>query len=66
VSAEHGTVSLGKIAAGRALRVGTQIRIEVKVSGMIGAVKRVTVRAKRKPTVATRCLQPGAATESLC
>jgi hypothetical protein len=62
----HGTVSLDKIAAGRALRVGTKIRIEVKVSGMIGAVKRVTVRAKRKPTVATRCLQPGATTESLC
>jgi hypothetical protein len=47
-------------------KVGTRIRVEVRVSGTIGAVRTLSVRPKKRPTVATRCLKPGAATESLC
>ncbi len=33
---------------------------------MIAAVKTLTVRARKAPSVATRCLPPGATVESLC
>jgi hypothetical protein len=62
----YGTVALDRIGLTRAFKVGTRIRVEVRVSGMIGAVRTLTVRPKKRPTVATRCLRPGAATESLC
>ena len=62
----YGTVALDRIGLTRAFKVGTRIRVEVRVSGMIGAVRTLTVRPKQRPTVATRCLRPGAATESLC
>jgi hypothetical protein len=62
----YGTVALDRLDLTRAFKVGTRIRVEVRVSGMIGAVRTLTVRPKKRPTVATRCLRPGAATESLC
>jgi hypothetical protein len=65
-----GTVSLKPFFARRAargtLKVGTKIRVAVTVPNMIGAVKTLTVRARRAPSVATRCLAPGATTETLC
>ena len=65
-----GTVSLKPFFARRAkqgtLKVGTKIRVAVTAPNMIGAVKTLTVRARRAPTVATRCLPPGAAAETVC
>ncbi|MDA0179921.1 hypothetical protein OJ997_06410 [Solirubrobacter phytolaccae] len=66
----NGTVSLKALFAKRAkqgtLKAGTKIRVAVSAPNMIGAVKTLTVRPKRAPTVATRCLAPGATTETLC
>ncbi|MBE2320312.1 hypothetical protein DVA67_030375 [Solirubrobacter sp. CPCC 204708] len=65
-----GTVSLKAFFAKRAkqgtLKAGTKIRVVVSAPNMIGAVKTLTVRARKAPSVATRCLAPGATTESLC
>ena len=65
-----GTVSLKPFFAKRAkqgtLKVGTKIRVVVSAPNMIAAVKTLTVRARKAPTVATRCLAPGATIETLC
>ena len=65
-----GTVSLKPFFAKRAkqgtLKVGTKIRVVVSAPNMIAAVKTLTVRARKAPTVATRCLAPGATVETLC
>jgi hypothetical protein len=65
-----GTVSLKPFFAKRAkqgtLKVGTKIRVVVSAPNMIAAVKTLTVRARKAPSVATRCLPPGATVESLC
>lgn len=65
-----GTVSLRPFFAKRAkqgtLAVGTKIRVVVSAPNMIAAVKTLTVRARKAPTVATRCLPPGATAETLC
>lgn len=65
-----GTVSLKSFFAKRAkqgtLKAGTKIRVVVSAPNMIAAVKTLTVRPRKAPTVATRCLAPGAAAETLC
>ena len=65
-----GTVSLKPFFAKRAkqgtLRAGTKIRVVVSAPNMIAAVKTLTVRPRKAPTVATRCLAPGATAETLC
>jgi hypothetical protein len=38
----------------------------VSMSRTIASVQTLTVRKRHKPTVATRCLPPGATVESLC
>ena len=60
------TVSLERLIDRGALKVGTKVRVVVSMSHTIAAVQTLTVRAKRKPTVATRCLAPGATADSLC
>jgi hypothetical protein len=61
----RGTVSI-RAVAGKALRVGTRIRVEVTAPNMIGAVKTLTVRSRNDPSIATRCLPPGARRDSAC
>lgn len=65
-----GTVSLKAFFAKRAkqgtLKAGTKIRVVVSAPNAIAAVKTLTVRARRAPTVATRCLAPNATVETLC
>lgn len=67
---EAGTVSLKGLFVKRAtqwtLAQGTKVRVVISAPNSIAAVKTLTVRARRAPSVATRCLAPGAATESLC
>ncbi len=60
------TVSLERLIDRGALKAGTKVRVVVSMSRTIAAVQTLTVRAKHKPTVATRCLPPGATVESLC
>ena len=43
----------------KTLRAGTVIEVRVTKPGRIGAVKRLTVRRGKNPTIATRCLPPG-------
>jgi hypothetical protein len=59
------TIKLGPIAK-RKLKVGTKITITVTATGTIGAVKTVTIRRLKAPTVATRCLPPGAKKPTAC
>jgi hypothetical protein len=59
------TVSLKSMIAKR-LRVGTVITVVVTRPGQIAAVKRLTIRSRRKPAVVTRCLPPGVARPQVC
>ena len=60
------TVSLERLIDRGPLKAGTKVRVVVSMSRTIAAVQTLTVRAHRKPTVATRCLPPGATADVLC
>jgi hypothetical protein len=61
-----GNVTLAKWV-GKKLAVGTRLTVTVTRAGnFIGAVKVLTVRKRRAPTIGTRCLPPGAATSVGC
>ncbi|MBE2317472.1 putative metal-binding motif-containing protein [Solirubrobacter sp. CPCC 204708] len=60
-----GTVSLKPFIA-KPFRVGDAITVTVSKPGAINAVKVLTVRAAKKPQIATRCLPPGAAKPVAC
>ena len=61
----RGTVKL-KGFLRKKLRAGTVIEVRVTKPGMIGAVKRLTVRRGKNPTITTRCLPPGAKKPARC
>ena len=48
------------------LRPGTVIEVRVTKPGFIGAVKRLKTRLRKRPTITTRCLPPGAKTPKRC
>jgi hypothetical protein len=50
----------------RPLRPGTVITVVVSRPGEIAAVKRLTIRARRKPRLVTRCLPPNAVRPQVC
>lgn len=50
----------------KALPVGAKLEIRVTKPGMNGAVKVLTIRRNRQPSVATRCLPPGAGRPAAC
>jgi hypothetical protein len=60
-----GTVRIRPFS-GRTFRVGTVIDVRVTRPGTVGAVKLLTIRRNRAPSVATRCLPPGAKGPSRC
>jgi Ca2+-binding RTX toxin-like protein len=51
---------------GKRLPVGAKLTVRVTKAGMIGAVKTLTIRKRRAPSVTTRCLPPGATRPSAC
>lgn len=51
---------------GKRLPVGAKLTIRVAKSGTIGAVKTLTMRRRKAPSVTTRCLPPGATAPSAC
>lgn len=59
------TVSLSALVK-RPLKVGTKITITATAPGTIGAVKTLTIRSRRAPSVKTRCLAPGAGKPTAC
>jgi hypothetical protein len=61
----RGTVKLKRFLR-KTLRAGTVIEVRVTKPGTIGAVKRLTVRNGKNPTITTRCLPPGAKKPSRC
>lgn len=61
----RGTVSLKRFLR-KTLRAGTVIEVRVTKPGTTGAVKRLTVRRGKNPTIATRCLPPGASKPAKC
>jgi len=62
----YGTIPLKSLLRS-STRAGTKIRVVVSVSNMVSAVKTLTVRKNsRKPTIATRCIRPGATVDSRC
>jgi hypothetical protein len=60
------TVNLKRRFVGIRLPAGTRITVTVKRPGAIGAVKVLTVRSRRPPTVVDRCLPPGARRPQRC
>jgi hypothetical protein len=56
---QHGTVDLKRVIS-KPLRAGTQLEILVTKKGSVGAVKIITINKRKAPTIATRCLKPGA------
>jgi Ca2+-binding RTX toxin-like protein len=51
---------------GRRLPVGAKLTVRVTKEGRIGAVKTLTIRRRRPPSLKTRCIPPGAASPSAC
>jgi Ca2+-binding RTX toxin-like protein len=51
---------------GKRLPVGAKLTIQVTKDGAIGAVKTLTIRRRRAPSVRTLCLPPGAARPVAC
>jgi hypothetical protein len=62
---KSGTVNL-KVLIRKPLRAGTKLRFAVTKPKAIGAVKVLTVRKHKAPTIATQCLAPGAKKPSHC
>jgi hypothetical protein len=72
----RGTRDLARASASTALRlrgfenkrlpVGAKLTIQVTKDGAIGAVKTLTIRRRRAPSVRTLCLPPGAARPVAC
>jgi hypothetical protein len=61
----RGTVSLKPMIA-KAVRAGSTIQVVVARPGEVGAVKRLKIRAKKRPQLTTRCLPPGAKSPQSC
>ena len=61
----RGSVSLKRFLR-KTLRAGTVIEVRVTKPGRIGAVKRLTVRRGKNPTIKTSCLPPGAKRPARC
>jgi RTX calcium-binding nonapeptide repeat (4 copies) len=51
---------------GKPLPVGAKLTIRVTKDGMIGAVKTMTIRRGKAPSVKTLCIPPGSASPSAC
>lgn len=51
---------------GKRLPVGAKLQLRATKAGMVGAVKTLTIRRRRAPSVTTRCLPPGATRPSAC
>ncbi len=62
---KHGTVDLKSLIR-KPLRAGTKLRFVVTKPGTIGAVKVLTVRKRKAPTITTQCLNPGAKKPTHC
>jgi hypothetical protein len=60
-----GTVSLARFIK-KPLRAGVKITVTVSKPNAINAVKVLTVRPAKKPSITTRCLPPGAKTAVAC
>ncbi|MDA0181474.1 hypothetical protein OJ997_14310 [Solirubrobacter phytolaccae] len=60
-----GTVTLAKFIK-KPLRAGDKITVTVSKPNAIAAVKVLTVRAGKKPLIATRCVPPGTAKPVTC
>ncbi|MDA0172041.1 hypothetical protein OJ998_23265 [Solirubrobacter taibaiensis] len=60
-----GTVSLAKFIK-KSLRAGDKITVTVSKPNAIAAVKVLTVRASKKPLIATKCVPPGTAKPVAC
>ena len=50
----------------RPLPVGARVELRLTKAGMIGVVKRLTIRRRRAPSVRTLCLPPGASRPAAC
>ena len=50
----------------KALPVGAKLTIRATKDGMIGAVKTLTIRRRKPPSLKTLCIPPGAASPSVC
>ena len=46
--------------------MGAKLTIRITKDGMIGAVKTLTIRRRKAPSVKTLCLPPGATRPSAC
>jgi hypothetical protein len=60
----RGTVKLRSFR--KAFRAGTVVEARVTKPNAVGAVKLLRIRAGKRPTLATRCLPPGAARAQRC
>jgi hypothetical protein len=51
---------------GKRLPVGAKLTIRVTKEGRIGAVKTLTIRKRKAPSIRTLCIPPGATRPSAC
>lgn len=60
-----GNVSIGSFVR-KSFKVGTVIEARVTRAGRIGAVKRLTIRSRKAPSLSTRCLPAGTTKPTKC
>jgi hypothetical protein len=60
-----GTVSLKRFTR-RALKVGTKLTVVTTKPGTIGSHKVLTIRARKRPSITSRCLPPGVTRPQAC
>ena len=51
---------------GKALPVGSKLQLRATKDGMIGAVKTLTIRKRKAPSLKTLCIPLGATSPSAC
>jgi hypothetical protein len=65
-AAKRSQVTLTPLVAKKPLKVGTTITVSVTQSGAIGALKTLTIRARKPPKIGTACLRPDTTTRTRC
>jgi hypothetical protein len=61
-----GSVNLRTFVRRKKFRVNNTIEVRVTAEGYRGSVKTLKIRSRKKPTVTTRCLAPGATRPTAC
>jgi hypothetical protein len=66
VAVRNGKANVHRILRRRHLRVGARLEVRITREGMVGKIRRFTIRRSKSPSTTLRCLPPGAPKPVLC